>query len=126
MRKLQFEVATKIKTVDDLELTCKDMEYRLATMEAIKEAQKGVIEPRVWKMKVTGDFQPDVKDKECQLELLQDVEAGLGDIGVKLKKAISIANMQGKRRISNRRSSLLEMAASIKKASELLGEEASI
>ena len=47
-------------------------------------------------------------------------------IGVKLKKAISVANMQGKRRISCRRSSLLEMAASIKKASELLGEEASI
>ena len=34
--------------------------------------------------------------------------------------------MQGKRRISCRRTSLLGMAASIKKASELLGEEASI
>ena len=37
MRKLQFEVATKMKTIDDLELKVKDMEYRLATMEAIKE-----------------------------------------------------------------------------------------
>ena len=37
MRKLQFEAATKMKTVDDLELKVKDMEYRLATMEAIKE-----------------------------------------------------------------------------------------
>ena len=50
----------------------------------------------------------------------------MGNIGVKLKKAVSVANMQGKRRISYRRSSLLEMAASIKKASELLGEKASI
>ena len=75
-------------------------------------------------MKVIEGF--NIKDKECRVELLQDVEPGLENIGAELKKAISIANMQGKRRISNRRSSLLEMAASIKKASELLGEEASI
>ena len=97
----------------------------------ISKAQEGVIEPPsfidcVWRMKVTGDFQPDVKDEECRLEILQDVEAGLGNMGIKLKKAVSVANMQGKRRISYRRSSLLKMAASIKKASELLGEEASI
>ena len=76
-------------------------------------------------MKVAGDSQPDIKDKECRLELLQDIEPGLENIGAELKKAISIANMQGKRRIRNRRSDA-KMAASIQIASELLGEEAAI
>ena len=75
-------------------------------------------------MKVIEGF--NIEDKECWLELLQDVVPGLENIGAELKKAISIANMQGKRRIRNRRSSLHEMTASAKKESELLGEEASI
>ena len=46
-------------------------------------------------MKVIEGF--NIKDKECRVELLQDVEPGLENIGAELKKAISIANMQEKR-----------------------------
>ena len=67
--------------------------------------QKGVR-----RMKIIEGF--NIEDKECQLELLQDDEPGLENIGAELKKTISIANMQGRRRVSNRRSSLHEMAAS--------------
>ena len=80
----------------------------------ISDNKKKVLEQSdqkgVRRMKIIEGF--NIEDRECRLELLQDIKPGLEDIGAELKKAISIANMQGKRRISNRRSSLHEIAAS--------------
>ena len=66
------------------------------------------------KMKVIEGFQSEIEDLEARLELLQMF--GLENISGELIIATTLSDsMTGKRRISHKRSSLMEVAAAIRR-----------
>ena len=78
-------------------------------------------------MKAIEGFQSEIEDPEYRLQLLQDVQPDLLTISAKLISATTLsATMKGKRRISEKKSILLEVVAEIRRISEFLGEEALI